>query len=220
MATMDDIEVRVLGSLIEKEITTPAYYPMTLNALTNACNQKNNRNPIISIDETTVFRALQSLREKQLVVTVTGDGMRVPKYKHACPAGFGWSREELAVMCVLMLRGAQTAGEIRSRAGAMLTLDGIDLETTLFARLATAMPEPFVRQLPRRAGQKESRYVHLLAGEPVIEPEEGEAMAERATLQVVREDQRIAALEKEVKRLLALLEELRGEFDQFRKQFE
>jgi uncharacterized protein YceH (UPF0502 family) len=218
---LSSIEVRVLGSLIEKEITTPEYYPLTLNALTNACCQKNNREPVVSYDETTVVRALDGLREKKLVSTVTGAGMRVPKYRHKIVEAFGLSPPEIAVMGLLMLRGPQTPGELRTRAGPMHEFGSLaDVQTTLDALSGNATRAPLLRMLARMAGQKEARYAHLLGGDvSPVQPKDS-TRPEKAVIQVVAENERIAIIEKDLKRIERALEELQRLFLEFRKQFE
>jgi uncharacterized protein YceH (UPF0502 family) len=219
---LNEVEVRVLGSLVEKQLTTPEYYPLTLNALTHACNQLSNRDPVVSYDEKTIVRALDSLREKRLAVVVHASDSRVPKYKHLMMEAFGFTtQQELALMCVLMLRGAQTLGEIRARSGRLYSFrDLSETEATLEA-LINREPQPLVVRLPRLPGQKEARFAHLLAGE--VPPEEREAVAPRAeaaTVAVRAEDERVARLEAEVARLRAELDEIKGHFDDFKKQFE
>jgi uncharacterized protein len=203
------VEVRVLGSLLEKEITTPEYYPLSLNALVNACNQKSNRDPVVSFDEDTVEQALQSLRDKGLLLSVSGAGSRVMKYGHRISEKLNLGRRELAILCELMLRGAQTPGELRTRTERMHRFDDIAELESVIERL----PELMVK-LPRRPGEKESRYAHLLSGPPAATAEEPQATAE-----ITRTD-RIGALEQEVKDLKAELENLKEQFAGFRKQFE
>jgi len=219
MEILNPVEVRVLGSLIEKQITTPEYYPLTLNALTNACNQISNRDPVVSFDEKTVVRALESLREKQLVWMVTGLG-RVPKYEHRLTNALSLAEQEVAVLCVLMLRGPQTAGEIRSRTGRLYEFQELsEVDLTLEA-LATASPEPLVVKLPRQAGMKESRHAHLLSGEVRIEEQESAPRLEPAALEVRAENERIARLEESIESLRQELTELKQQFLDFKKQFE
>jgi uncharacterized protein YceH (UPF0502 family) len=219
-AILDANEIRVLGSLIEKQITTPEYYPLTLNALTNACNQKNNRDPIVSFDEATVVRGLDSLRGKKLVSTVTGSGIRVPKYKHNFVEVFELNEQEVVVLCLLMLRGPQTIGEIRSRCGSMYNFESTtDVETTLTG-LNNREQSPLVRKLPRQTGQKESRYIHLLSGEPKVTESDIAPPLEAATIQVLAENERIVKLEEEVKTLHAKIQQIEQRFAEFKKQFE
>ena len=212
------VEVRVLGSLIEKEITTPEYYPLTLNALTNACNQISNRDPVVSFDEKTVVRALESLREKQLVWMVTGVG-RVPKYEHRFTEALKLAEQEAAVLCVLMLRGPQTTGEIRGRTGRLYEFKELEeVELTLQA-LMGASP-PLVVRLPRQPGTKESRHAHLLAGQVQVEEREVAPRMEPATLEVRQENERLARLEEEIAQMRGELSELKQQFVDFKKQFE
>ena len=200
---LDDAEVRVLGSLIEKEITTPDYYPLSLNALMAACNQSSNRNPVMHFDEATVARAADSLREKKLVHQVDRAESRVIKYRHVLYEAMSMTRPVIAVMCVLMLRGPQTVGEIRTRTNRLYDFDGLDqVEITLNTLMSGE--SPLVARLPRQSGQKEVRYAHLLSGEVKMTEPEGEAEPE---------PDRIGKLEKEV-------EELKRQFAEFRKQFE
>jgi uncharacterized protein YceH (UPF0502 family) len=203
--TLSDTEVRVLGALIEKEITTPDYYPLSLNALMAACNQSSNRNPVMHLDESTVAGAADSLREKKLVHLVDRGESRVIKYRHVLYEAMNMGRPTIAVMCVLMLRGPQTVGEIRTRSNRLYDFSSLDeVELTLNA-LMSADP-PLIVRLPRQAGQKEVRYGHLLSGEVKLTETEREPEAEP-------ELDRISGLEKEV-------EDLKRQFEQFRKQFE
>src|SRR5713101_8177413 len=161
---LNPTEVRALGSLIEKDITTPDYYPLSLNALVNACNQKNNRDPIMSLDEDSVRQALGSLQEKRLAGPAGGADSRVTKYEHRLQEVFNFDRREIAVICVLMLRGPQTPGELRSRSERMYHFETLDDVQVTIQRLSDRQP-PLVRVLPRQPGTKESRYVHLFAGD-------------------------------------------------------
>ena len=197
--TFSDTEVRVLGSLIEKEITTPDYYPLSLNALVAACNQSSNRNPVAHFDEGTVARAADSLREKKLLHLVDRGESRVTKYRHVLYEAMNLGRPAIAVLCVTMLRGPQTVGEIRTRSNRLYDFSSLEeVETTLHS-LMSGEP-PLVVRLPRQSGQKEVRYAHLLSGEVrLTEPE--------------AEPDRIGKLEKEV-------DDLKKQFEQFRKQFE
>src|SRR5256712_3725395 len=161
---LNDTEVRVLGALIEKEITTPDYYPLSLNALMTACNQSSNRNPVVHFDEDTVARAADSLREKKLVHLIDRSESRVSKYRHVLYEAMSLSRPAIAVMCVLMLRGPQTVGEIRTRTNRLYDFSSLEqVETTLNSLMSG---EPLLAlRLPRQSGQKEVRYAHLLSGE-------------------------------------------------------
>lgn len=217
---LNDVEVRVVGSLIEKQVTTPEYYPLTLNALTHACNQISNRDPVVAFDEKTVVRAIESLREKKLVHVVFASDSRVPKYKHVFAEALGLAAQEVAVMCVLMLRGAQTVGEIRGRTGRLYEFAELgEVEATLQA-LTEREARPLVTKLPRQTGRKESRYAHLLAGEVSVEEQASAPRLEPATLEVRAENERFARLEDEVASLRREVAELGRQFVDFKKQFE
>jgi uncharacterized protein YceH (UPF0502 family) len=207
---LEAIEVRVLGALIEKEITTPEYYPLSLNALTNACNQKTNREPVTSYSDDEVRDALERLRQRGLSFVRTGAGSRVEKFGHRLQEQFNFSRGETAVLTVLMLRGPQTFGEIRDRAERMHRFDDLEQVERVLRGLAERAEGALARQLPRAPGTKEARWAHLLAGEP--------AVAESAATIVPRPD-RVSELEAEVGRLRSELEALRSEFEAFRRLF-
>jgi uncharacterized protein YceH (UPF0502 family) len=221
---LNDTEVRVLGSLVEKQLTTPEYYPLTLNALLHACNQISNRDPAVSYDERTVAQAVESLREKNLAYVFYGSDSRVPKYKHVMTEIFHLSQAELALMCVLMLRGAQTVGELRGRTNRMYEFADLAEVESALDKLATREDEPLVMKLPRQPGQKDSRYAHLLAGEIEVEEQAAAAVrvprADRAVLEVRADNEKLARLEAEVTTLRGELSELRQQFDEFKKQFE
>ena len=217
MPLLSDIEVRVLGSLIEKQITTPEYYPLTLNSLTAACNQKNNRNPVTTLTEAEVERALDGLREKNLAYVFHGSTSRVPKFKHVSE-NLHLSAPELAVMCVLMLSGAQTVGEIRTRGSRLHEFSGLDEVEAALHSLSTKDSEPMVIKLPRQPGQKEARFAHLLSGQPEIEQLADEAVA-RAPRRANDSDF-VEKLEQRVETLAAEVESLRRQFEEFKKQFE
>lgn len=200
--TLTGTEVRVLGALIEKEITTPDYYPMSLNALVAACNQSSNRNPVTHFDESAVADAMESLREKKLAHRIDRGESRVIKYRHVLYEAMNWGRPVIAVMCVLMLRGAQTVGEIRTRSNRLYDFTSLD-EVELTLKTLMSGDSPLITRLPRQSGQKEVRYAHLLSGEASFtEPEPVEPELDR-----------IGKLEKEV-------EDLKRQFEEFRKQFE
>jgi uncharacterized protein YceH (UPF0502 family) len=208
---LDSVEVRVLGSLVEKEITTPEYYPLTLNALVNACNQKSNRDPMVSYDEDTVAEALATLKDKRLAFSLTGAGMRVPKYGHRVVETLNFGRRELAVMCELMIRGPQTVGELRTRTERMHKFSDLDEVESCLRGLAEHDP-PFVVRLERQSGMKEPRYAHLLSGE-VTE------MAGPAAAEPVRSD-RISSLEYELHQLRDRVQFLEQQLTEFQKKFE
>jgi uncharacterized protein YceH (UPF0502 family) len=217
---LNAVETRVLGSLIEKQITTPEYYPLTLNALTNACNQKNNRDPVLDLEETSLVRAIDSLREKKLVSTVTGAGIRVPKYKQSFDETFSLNRQETAIMCVLFLRGPQTTGELRSHTGSMYAFGSIDdVEKTITALMEREII-PLVRKLPRQPGQKEQRFIHLLTNEAELPQQHFTPAPEQARRHVVAENERITQLEKEATEFRNQIHELQKQFNEFKKQFE
>jgi len=209
---LDAAEARVLGVLIEKEIATPEYYPLTLNALVNACNQKSNRDPAVDYDEATVEQALAGLRRKKLAATLSGAGMRVPKHRELFSEALNLGRREVALLCELMLRGPQTVGELHSRTERLHRFDGVEEVASCLERLIGRQPEPLAIRLPRRPGTKESRYAHLLCGEVV---------ADAAPEPPPRPGQdRFAALEAEIFELRREIDQLKQELAQFRKQFE
>src|SRR5215813_7841484 len=219
---LNEVELRVLVALVEKQVTTPEYYPLTLNALTLACNQKNNRHPVTAYDETTVGLALESLREKNLTYVFYGSTSRVPKYKHVMPEIFHLSAAELALMCALVLRGPQTVGELRGNAGRLFDFVSLEeVEQTLQA-LITKEPDPLVVRLPRQPGQKEARFAHLLGGDIDVEnlPAEEETPRAAATLSKHDAAERITRLEQQVASLQTEMAGLREQFDQFKKQFD
>jgi len=215
---LNETEVRVLGSLIEKQITTPEYYPLTLNALVAACNQKNNRNPVTSYSESEIDDALFSLRDKNLAYVFHGSTSRVPKYKHVVPEVMHLSVAEVAALAVLMLSGPQTVGEIRTRGSRFYEFADLEEVEETLRLLSARESEPFVMKLPRQPGQKEARFAHLLSGEPVLE-QVTEAPAERKA-RGGNDAERIASLEDAVQDLTQRVEELTAQFDGFKKQFE
>jgi len=211
-------EVRVLGSLLEKEVTTPEYYPLSLNALVNACNQKSNRDPVVQFDSDTVEQALNALRDKGLLLAITGAGSRVPKYGHRFAEKLNLGRRELAILCELMIRGPQTLGELRTHCERMHPFDDLAEVEAVIERL----PELVVK-LSRRPGEKEIRYAHLLSGTPAIPEAQGEPPQPRAgrvdSDRAERPD-RIAALETEIAQLRDEIENLKEQFAGFKRQFE
>ena len=216
---LNDVEVRVVGSLVEKQVTTPDYYPLTLNALVNACNQISNRDPVVRYDERVVADAVDTLRSRNLVYIFYGAESRVPKYKHMMREVLGLAPPELAALCVLMLRGPQTVGEVRGRSGRLHEFADLrEVEATLEG--LTQRDDPLVVKLPRQAGRKEARYAHLLAGVPELEEARPEPRVEPAVREVRAENERLARLEGEVESLRAEVTELRRQLDEFRKQFE
>jgi len=209
---LNDIEARVLGSLMEKSMTTPEYYPLSLNALTNACNQKSNRDPIVAFDETSVVRALDSLRDKQLVVLSASS--RVPKYAEVFVDTRKLVNREAALLMVLLLRGPQTVGELRARTERVYRFEDLsEVEATL-EELAES---GYVTKLPRMTGRKESRFAHLLSGEVQVEEMPG---PEPAAIVVHAENERIAVLEEDLHKLRQEFSSLQAEFEKFKKEFE
>ena len=219
---LNDVETRVLGSLIEKDVTTPDYYPLSLNALVNACNQKNNRDPVMNLDEEVVRQALATLQEKRLAGPTSSADSRVTKYEHRLQEAFNFTRGETALLCVLLLRGPQTQGELRGRTERMHRFEDLTEVQSSLQRLMQRDP-PLVRVLPRQPGTKESRYKHLLAGDP-DEADVGGANAGVARApspaSVPADTSRIARLENEVADLGREVADLKQQFADFRKQFE
>jgi uncharacterized protein YceH (UPF0502 family) len=215
---LSEVETRVLGSLVEKDITTPDYYPLSLNALVNACNQKNNRDPVMTLDENAVRDALATLQEKRLAGPAGGADSRVAKYEHRLQEVFNFDRRETAVLCVLLLRGAQTPGELRSRTDRMYHFEALEDVVSTLDRLSHREP-PLVAVLPRQPGTKESRYMHLFSGEL---PEQ--VNVARAPLPAAADSgptaDRLSMLEEEVRRLRVDLGEVQQQLAAFRKQFE
>jgi|WetSurMetagenome_2_1015567.scaffolds.fasta_scaffold95069_2 uncharacterized protein len=205
---LSDKEVRVTGSLIEKEITTPEYYPMSLNALTNACNQKSNREPVVSFTENEVQDTIDSLRSKRFVRMVEAGG-RVPKYKQAFIEELNLTSNETAVLTVLMLRGPQTSGEIRNRSGRLHNFQNLNEVDETIENLNKREDGPFVVKLERQPGTKERRYAHLFCGQPVIQKEE-----------IPEEEDRISKLESIVENLQLEVNNLKEQIAEFRRQFE
>jgi uncharacterized protein YceH (UPF0502 family) len=213
---LNEAEIRVLGSLIEKDITTPEYYPLSLNALTNACNQINNRDPVVDYGEQTVSRAIDSLRTKRLAFALTGAESRVLKFGHKATETLELPRPELSVLCVLLLRGPQTVGEIRGRTGRMHEFKSLEEVQAVLQALASR-PEPLVTVLPRQAGTKEPRYAQLLGGAIATAPVAAEPPApEPAAV----DSEKIARLEAEIATLRSEVAGLKQQFAEFRKQFE
>jgi uncharacterized protein len=216
---LTDIEARVLGALVEKEITTPEYYPLSLNALMNACNQKSNRDPLMHLDEDAVRQALRGLNDQLLARSAASDS-RVAKFEHRLGEIFNFDRREIAILCELLLRGPQTPGELRNRAERMHPFEDLSEVQTTLQRLMRREP-PLVKLLPRQPGMKEARYAHLLSGdvqvsagpthgfESDLEESAGEAKADK-----------IKTLEAEVAALRAEVQDLKRQFAEFRKQFD
>jgi uncharacterized protein len=212
---LNDVEARVLGALVEKEVTTPEYYPLSLHALINACNQKSNREPVMHVDEDAVRQALRELDKHELAGPADNFDSRVSKYEHRLQEAFNFDRRETAILCLLLLRGPQTPGELRGRAERMHHFDDpAEVQSTL-QRLMHREPA-LVQVLPRQPGTKEARYAHLLSGDVAgLQPEPAAAVARSAG-----EGRGHSRLENEVAALRQEVEELRRQFADFRKQFE
>lgn len=208
MIQLTEVEARVLGSLIEKDMTTPEYYPLSLNALTAACNQKTNREPVVQYDEDFVGRTLESLREKQLAWSISGRDMRVPKYSHRASETLDAGNRELAVICVLLLRGPQTVGELKQRTERLYAFDDLESVETTLHKLAEREPAPFVRQLARVPGTREPRWAHLFCGE--VDETTPAATAQPASEPLAA---RVARLEEEVRLLKEQVADLRRLFE-------
>lgn len=209
-------EARILGSLVEKQLTTPEYYPLTLNTLVNACNQKNNREPVMSLDEATVSKALDSLRDRNLVYVFYGSTSRVPKYKHMLPSVYELEPDEVAVMAVMLLRGPQTLGELRTRTERMHEFSNLGEVQETLDRLMRR-DDPLVIKLPVLQGQKEARFAHLLSGEIDVDALAVQMAAPRRS---GGDPERMEKLEEEVAALRSEVESLKATFEEFRKQFE
>ncbi len=227
---LNEVECRVLGSLIEKEITTPEYYPLSLNALLNACNQKSNRDPVMNLDEAAVRQALHSLDGQSLVRSVSASDSRVTNYEHRLQEAFNFYRHEIAILCVLLLRGPQTPGELRTRAERMHPFDDLSAVQSSLQHLMKREP-PLVKILPRQPGTKESRYAHLLSGDADlrdnVESFEAKPEAKETATTISADGERIAHLEeeiasmrKEVSDFHKEVSDLQQQFAQFKKQFE
>jgi uncharacterized protein YceH (UPF0502 family) len=215
MTQLTDVEVRVIGSLIEKESTTPDNYPLSINALTNACNQTSNRDPVVDYDEDTVTRAVEALRKQNLVRAVQQSGSRVMKYRHMMADTMTLDPRQAAALGVLMLRGPQTVGEIKTRTERLASFDSLEHVEATLNELIERPAGSLVVRLPRRPGQKEARFAHLLAGDVTVDTTEVETSV-RAPASV----DRVGALEQTVAELRNEVAELRGQLEAFRRQFE
>lgn len=217
---LNPTEARVIGSLIEKSLTTPDQYPLSLNALTNACNQKSNRDPVLELDERTVQQTLDALVRKHLVLERSGFGSRVPKYQHRfCNTGFGsleFSPAETAILCELLLRGPQTPGELRTRANRMAEVQEVSEIEAALNRLAAREDGPFVVRLAREPGRRDSRYAHLLSG-PVEVGEEPADTASANTAEGSSASQPRVTLQDRVELLERLVQQLRDEIDELKR---
>lgn len=212
---MNDVEVRVLGALLEKSYTTPEYYPLSLNGLTNACNQKSNRNPVVSFDEKTVVRGLEGLKSKKFAVqSNTG---RVVKYAENFVAALNFITKEAALLAFLFLRGPQTIGELRGRTERIYKFHDVEEVEGVLENLAES---GYVAKLPKQPGRKEARYGHLFCGEPEIQQEIYHAKVSPVVLEVQAENERIDKLETQVLELQKQLQELQSQFVVFKSEFE
>jgi hypothetical protein len=216
---LNDVETRVLGSLVEKDVTTPDYYPLSLNALVNACNQKNNRDPVMHLEEDAVQEALSTLQDKRLAGPTSSADSRVTKYEHRLQEAFNFTRGETAVLCVLLLRGPQTPGELRGRAERMHRFEDLTEVQSTLQRLMQRDP-PLVRVLPRQPGNKESRYKHLLAGDVEDAADVAQAPSPPFVASNSHDADRITHLENEVSDLRKEVADLKQQLASFRKQFE
>ena len=214
---LTETEVRVLGSLIEKDITTPEYYPLSLNALVNACNQKSNRDPVMQLDEDAVRDALEGLQEQRMAGPARGADSRVTKYEQRLQEVFNFTRPEIAVLCVLLLRGPQTPGELRGRTERLHHFEALDDVQSALQKLMQRDP-PLAKVLPRQPGTKESRYAQLLAGD-VVEAETA-VQAGAALERNPGDTERIVRLEEEVAELRREVGEVKDQLERFRRQFE
>jgi len=215
-ATLNEYELRALGALVEKQIATPDYYPMTLNALVNACNQKNHRDPVVSYDETIVARALDTLREKNLAYVFHGSEARAPKYGHLFPKAFDLSEAEIPLMCVLILRGPQTPGELRSRTQHLRSFESLAEIETLLQGLSLR-DKPLIVRLPRQPGSRESRFAHLLGGPVETEPGEIPLHQSPSAHKAQAQNDKVAKLEEEIASLRRDLTELKQQFAEFKR---
>ena len=215
---LDDTELRILGCLIEKELTTPEYYPLSLNSLTNACNQKSNRSPVVSFNEADVAQGLEKLQEKGLARKTLIAGSRVTKYLHTILDGFDLSRQEIAIICELMLRGPQTMGELRTHAERMSPFEGLEEVEKKLQALMDYDPA-LVIKLPREAGRKECRHMHLFSGIPSRDLSEISTISTELAAPQLTVQERLSRLEEENSKLRGELEELKQAFAEFRSQF-
>ena len=215
------IEARILGVLIEKQMATPDYYPLTLNALVNACNQTTNRDPVMDLDQGVVEEALTRLRSDRLVFQVKAQGSRALKYEHNMKAVADFSDRELGLLCVMLLRGPQTVGELRSRTVRLAAFHGLAAVEHTLQKLASHAAGPFVLRLERRPGHKENRYAHMF-GEVVRQPDQ--EAAPQAAIPVEphagSDDDRVGRLEKKVNDLYTELAALKTAFVEFKRQFD
>ncbi len=216
---LNEIEARVLGSLVEKDVTTPDYYPLSLNALVNACNQKNNRDPVMNLDEDAVRQALDTLQAKRLAGPTSSADSRVTKYEHRMQEVFNFTRGETAILCVLLLRGPQTPGELRGRTDRMHHFEDLTEVQSSLQRLMQRDPA-LVRVLPRQPGTKESRYKHLLSGDTEDVAADVPVLRRSSISRDAADDDRLARLEDELANLRKELADVKQQLATFRKEFE
>lgn len=214
--SLSGVEARVLGALVEKEITTPEYYPLSLNALVNACNQKSNRDPVMTLDEDAVRSAIRSLNDQGLTRFASTADSRVGKFEHRLNETFNFHRHEIAILCVLLLRGPQTPGELRTRTERMYAFEDLESVHNALNLLAKREP-PLVKVLPRQPGTKESRYAHLLS--PLAEGHSAQVQPAQPVAGAAADD-RMADMQAEIEALRAQVAELKQQFAAFRKQFD
>jgi uncharacterized protein YceH (UPF0502 family) len=214
---LNEVEARVLGALLEKEITTPDYYPLSLNALANACNQKSNRDPVMNLDDDAVRNALRALHDNSLARSISAADSRVTKYEHRLQEAFNFDRREASIFCELLLRGPQTPGELRSRAERMHHFDDLGEVQSALQRLMSRQP-PLVKVLARQPGTKESRYIHLLSGD--VEPVSSLGVHEAPAVTGRENADKLSRLELEVAEMRKDIADLKQQFTAFRKQFE
>ncbi|MFN8574951.1 MAG: YceH family protein [Gemmatimonadaceae bacterium] len=213
-APLSDVEIRVLGALIEKAMSTPDYYPLSLNALTNACNQSSNRDPIVAYEEATVSHALDDLRRRSLVRSIKRADSRVTKFQHLIEETLNLDAREMALLCTLMLRGPQTVAELKTRTARLTDVGGLSDVESVLTQLMERAAGALATRLPRRPGQKEGRYAHLLGGD-VTYDEPDPVPTDKAA-----DDDRISALETATQELKDEVADLRAQLEAFRKQFE
>jgi uncharacterized protein len=214
---LNEVEARVLGALLEKEITTPDYYPLSLNSLVNACNQKSNRDPVMNLDEDSVRDALRTLHDNSLARSVSAADSRVTKYEHRLQEAFNFDRREAALFCELLLRGPQTPGELRTRAERMHAFDDLSAAQSALQRLMNREP-PLVKVLARQPGTKESRYIHLLSGDAA--PLNSTSGSEVLAAPERKKTDELSRLSSEMAELRRDMADLKQQFAAFRKQFE
>jgi hypothetical protein len=214
------MEVRILGALIEKEITTPDYYPLSMNALTNACNQKSNRDPVMNLDEKTVAITIMELRFKKLIWQVFTSGGRASKYKHILSDIYEFTLQEISLLCALFLRGPQTIGELRTHTARLFEFKKLEEVEEVLQKLINAEKGSFVQKLPREFGRRENRYAHLFCGEVKFDNNKSKPPLEPTAIEIQTENKRIETLEQDIFLFKEELSNLKEQFYLFKKQFE